>query len=108
MTRPRGLGSVSLSPVGSKSLEVNPRGQYLGQYYSTASLMTWMMGQSAPAGSLWMVQTWEEWLVYQMVGSPFRGTSTGWRILLKVNKGKGGVLHLGRNNLMHQPTLGTD
>jgi len=36
------------------------------------------MGQTA-LSARGMIQTWEEWLIDQMVVQPFMETSTGWR-----------------------------
>ena len=55
-----------------------------------------MVGWSRPSANLLVIQNREEWLIYQRVMLPSRGTLTGWR-----NK-KCNALHLGRNNLMHQ------
>lgn len=41
--------------------------------------MIWMTGQSAPSASLLMTQNCGEWLMFQRVVLPSRGTSTGWR-----------------------------
>lgn len=40
----QGVCAVAQSPVGGKSVVVYPVVQYWGQYYSTSSLMTWIMG----------------------------------------------------------------
>ena len=59
-----------------------------------------------------MIQNWEELLICQVVVLPFIGASAGWRNvqtnLMKFNKEKCQVLHLGRNNHMHQYMLETN
>jgi len=57
----------------------NSRGQYRGQYYLIFSLMTWMMGRSAPSASLQIRQNWEEWLVHQLFLLSFKKTFTDCR-----------------------------
>lgn len=62
---------VSWRPVNS--------GQHWVQSCLTPSLMIWMMGQSSPAATLQVTETWEEWLIQQGVILPPRRTSAGWR-----------------------------
>ena len=56
------------------------------------------------------VQSWEEWLTHQKTALPFRRTWAGWaeRNLMSFSKNKYRVLHLVRNNCMHQYRLGDD
>ncbi|GAB0208906.1 mitochondrial enolase superfamily member 1 [Grus japonensis] len=90
-----------------------PQGSiYRVQSHSTSSLMIWMMGQSVPSACLLMTQNWEERLIGQRLILPSRGTLTGWRngqagASCSSTKGKCKVLHLERNNPMHQDMLGT-
>ena len=68
-----------------------------------------MMEQSAPSASLLITQSWEEWLIPQSAAiqkdlNRLEGQAE--RNLMKFNKGKCRILHLGRNNLMHQYGLG--
>lgn len=49
--------------------------------------------------------------MYQLPVAPFRGTSAGWRngmTMISSSSVKGKVLPLGRNNRIHQYTLGAD
>lgn len=54
-----------------------PQEQIPGPLLLTSSLVTWMMGLSAP--SILMIQNWKDWLIGQRVALPFRGTVTCWR-----------------------------
>ncbi|TRZ07571.1 hypothetical protein HGM15179_019536 [Zosterops borbonicus] len=73
--------------------------------------MIWIMGQSGPSSSLLMTPNCEEWIVFQRVVLPSRGTLTGCRnglaeILFNPNKEKCKVLHLGRNSPIDKYMLG--
>lgn len=52
----------------------------IAQYFLKSLLTTQTMGQSTPSASLLMIKNWEEGLMNQMDGLPFRGTWTDWRI----------------------------
>ena len=54
-----------------------------------------------------MIKSWEEWLTHQKAVLPFCRT---WekRNLMRFKKSKCRVLHLVRNNHMHQYRLGAD
>ena len=65
--------------VGGQSVAVYARGWYWGQSCSMFSLTIWTMGKSTSWACSQMIQNWEEWLIYQMVVPPFRGTLTSWR-----------------------------
>lgn len=64
--------------------------------------MIFMMEQTVSSANLLMVQNLEDQLIDQWVTGPSKGTRTVWRKwadrnLVKVNKGKCKVLHLGRS-----------
>lgn len=55
-----------------------PLGLILGQNYLTTSLMTWLVGLSAPSASLHKIQNQGKW-PFKVVVLPFRGSSQCWR-----------------------------
>lgn len=85
---------------------VNPRRGDMGQFYLISSLMTQVMGQSTPSAHLQIIQNWEELLTHQGCAAFHRELDEKWtnRNLMRLDKGKCKVLHLGRNNLIHQYT----
>ena len=106
----KGLWSVAQSVAGGQSLVVYTSGPYWGQYCLISSLMIWMMRQSVPKVNLQMVQTWEEWLMHQRVGSSaIQRDLNRWEKWadsnIKFSKGKCKSLHLGRNNSIDHYTV---
>lgn len=69
---------------------MNPSGIHWVQYHLVSSLMTKMMGQSVLLEDVWVIQSWEEWLICQKVVVQFRQTSLGPWILLSLTKGNTG------------------
>ncbi|GAB0178657.1 hypothetical protein GRJ2_000331000 [Grus japonensis] len=74
--------------------------------------MIGMMGQSVPSAGLQVTPNWEEWLKCQRAMLPSGRTSTAGemavRNFMKFNKGKCKILHLWRNNSVHQYRLGAN
>ncbi|GAB0182291.1 mitochondrial enolase superfamily member 1 [Grus japonensis] len=75
--------------------------------------MTWTRGQSVPSANLLTIQNWEEWPTHQKAATVVqrdvdRLESWAERNLMKFNKGKCRVPHLGRNNPKHQYRSGVD
>ncbi|GAB0186032.1 mitochondrial enolase superfamily member 1 [Grus japonensis] len=74
--------------------------------------MTWTRGQSVPSARLLMIQNGEEWPTLEGCAVIQRDLDRleNWveRNLMKFNKGKCRVLHLGRNSPQHQYRLGID
>ena len=69
------------------------------------------MGQKVPSASLPVTQNWEEWFNvpegHTAIHKGLNGVEKlSDRNLLKFNKGRYKVLHLGRNNLMHEYMVG--
>ncbi|KAK4811082.1 hypothetical protein QYF61_016368 [Mycteria americana] len=91
--------------------ETDPEGQDWVQSCSTSSLMIWMLGQSVPSASLLMTpklageaDTPEDCAASQRDLDRLEKWAD--RNLMQFNQGKCQVLHLGRNNPMHQYMLG--
>ena len=89
-----------------------PRDQYWVQSCSTSSFLIWIMGQSVPSGSFHdtksggVADTPEACAAIQRDFN--RPDKRSDRNLMRFNKEKCKVLHLGRNNLMHQYMLGSN
>ncbi|KAJ7400656.1 rna-directed dna polymerase from mobile element jockey-like [Pitangus sulphuratus] len=104
--------AVAKGLVGGLSLVVSPMVQYWAQYCLTYSFMTWMKRQVPPRQvchdtKLGGVTNNPEGCValQKNINRLQRWTEKN---SLKFNKGKCRVLHLGRNNPMHQYRLGVE
>lgn len=98
------------SSAEGKLIMLYHRCRYWDRYQVVFLLMTWMMGQITPSAGLETVKI--QRIVDQTVVLPFRGSLLVW------GNGERGIswrpqremviLHLGRDNPMHQYRLGTD